>query len=75
MIYWPSPVQILRQYPSPFQIEIIVFFTIKNRFGKTIVSNQSNQYLNSYAIGDIHKPRGQNFGYFWPPSLLRGHFY
>ena len=22
--------------------------------------------------GVIHKPRGQNFGYFWP---LRGHFY
>ena len=31
--------------------------------------------IDLFAIGVIHKPRGQNFGYFWPPFPLRGHFY
>ena len=28
-----------------------------------------------FHIGVIHKSRGQNFGYFWPPSPLRGYVY
>ena len=30
---------------------------------------------SDHPKGVIHKPRGQNFGYFWPPFPLCGHFY
>ena len=54
------------QFVSYFKIKVPIYFTI-------LMFNEV--HLRNKCKGVIHKPRGQNFGYFKPPFPLRGHIF
>ena len=73
--FWP----LTPFFPSDVTLSIF-FVNLTLKISRKDLKDYHIDFQNLIQVdtpfGVIHKPRGQNFGFFWPPpSRLCGHFY